>query len=393
MPRASICIVHPSLRFGGSESVALWAIEALKRETQVSLITAGSVDLPRLNAYYGTDIQPGEIKILRAPTPPGLGRLSGLRGAYLQKSCRQIAPQFDLMINTYGPCDFGVPAIQCIADFAFVPEWRDTLHPELANYRRWWYEDSALRRAYLGVCDSISRPNPDAWKRNITLANSHWTADLLKQHFGIDSQVVYPPVTGNFPDIPWEQRENGFVCIGRVVPEKRMDAVIEILSRVRQHGHDVHLHILGGVDDSPFGKKIKRMATERQDWVFLEGLVAGRKKEEMIASHQYGINGRRNEPFGIAPAEMVKAGCITFAPSSGGQTEIVDHPALTFENDDDAVSKIEAALSETTLQETLRRHLAERAHRFSVQAFADSMRQAAASKIGGHARPASASKP
>ena len=379
MARTKIAIVHPRLGSGGSESVALWAVEALKDRAAVSLITGGPVDLARLNDYYGTHIDAGEVSIYRAPMPLGLGnssKFSGLRWRFTDRFCKRIAPDFDLVINTYGPCDFGVPAVQCIADFSFVEEWRNTLNPVLASHRRWWYGDSPLRRAYLGLCNLISTIDPEAWRRNLTLANSSWTAALLKEKFGVGSRVLYPPVAGDGPDVPWAERENGFVCVGRVVPEKRMDAAIRILEKVRQADHDVHLHILGGVDDSDFGRKIRQMAGQRRDWVFLEGWVAGRKKDALIAAHRFGINGLENESFGIAPAEMVREGCITFVPNGGGQTEIVDHPMLTFENEEDAVGKIATVLSSESLQETLRAHLSGQAAKFSVENFMAEIRDA-----------------
>ncbi len=87
-----------------------------------------------------------------------------------------------------------------------------------------------------------------------------------------------------------------------------MDAVIRILEKVREAGHDVHLHILGGLDDSPFGARLQELAAPRP-WVSLEGRTFGRKKLELMAGHRFGINACENEAFGIAPAELVKAGC------------------------------------------------------------------------------------
>ena len=49
-----------------------------------------------------------------------------------------------------------------------------------------------------------------------------------------------------------------------------------------------------------------------------------------MASHRYGIHGMREEHFGMAPAEMVRAGVIVWVPRGGGQMEIVGRePALT----------------------------------------------------------------
>lgn len=62
-----------------------------------------------------------------------------------------------------------------------------------------------------------------------------------------------------------------------MVPEKRMDAVVRILEKVREAGHDVHLHILGGLDDSSFGARLQELAAWRP-WVKLEGRTFGQKK-------------------------------------------------------------------------------------------------------------------
>ncbi len=376
--RAKIAVIHPQLRYGGSETGPLWSVEALKRDHDVTLITGGKVDLARLNAYYGTDLRPGEVTVHEVRLPLGLHRtakFAGLRGALFTRACRRLAPGFDAVTFHYNPCDFGVPLIQFVADFTFAPGLQQTLDPSTNTQRRWWYGDTILRRAYLGLCQRLAPSHAENWKKNVTVANSRWTAGLLEREFGLTTRrVQFPPVPGNFPAVSWDERENGFVCVGRVVPEKRMDAVIGILHQVRQHGFDIHLHILGSLDDSPFAKKVQALASRPRDWVFLEGRVAGKTKRELMARHRFGINGRKSEPFGIAVAELVKAGCLTFVPNGGGQTEIVDHPSLIFENDDDAIQKIVAVLQNPALQAALADHLRERSRELSTERFQDTVR-------------------
>jgi glycosyltransferase involved in cell wall biosynthesis len=356
----------------------LWSIEALKRDYAVTLVTGGKVDLVRLNADYGTDLRPEEISVHELRLPLGLHRtakFAGLRGALFTRECRSLAARFDAITTHYNPCDLGVPLIQFVADFSFAPMLQQALHPSLTTARRWWYGDTILRRAYLGLCHNLAPGHPENWKKNITVVNSRWTAGLLKREFGLVARrVQFPPVPGNFPAVPWDERENGFVCVGRVVPEKRMDAVIGILDQVRQHGFELHLHILGDLDDSPFARKLQALASRRRDWVFLEGHVVGKAKRELMARHKFGINGCLNEAFGIAVAELVKAGCITFVPNSGGQTEIVDQPSLTFENDDDAVHKIVCVLESPALEAALVGHLRERSRELSTERFEDTVR-------------------
>jgi len=379
--RARITIVHPRLGWGGSEARALWALEALKDEYDISLITDGDVDLPRLNACYGTNLERTDFSIFRVPLPIGLRRttrLAALRGHLIQRFCQRLAPRFDLMISTYNPCDFGVRGIQCIADFSFDEVLRPVFDPVSRGWKAHWYRDSLLRRAYLKLCNNVSRSNPEAWKKNLTLANSNWSAKLMRHRYGLEARTLYPPVADGFPSIPYSERENGFVCIGRLVPEKCMDAVIEILSRVRGRGHDVHLHIVGGADDSQYARALKELCREHREWVFLEGAVFGEEKKELIAKHRFGISGRRHEPFGIAVAEMVKAGCIVFTPNGGGQVEIVDHPDLVYSDGDDAVLKIERVLESAPMQEGLRRHLSRAGESFSVENFQRGIRDAVA---------------
>ena len=378
MRRPNVAVIHPQLRYGGSETGALWSVEALKRDYDVWLVTGGKVDLPRLNEYYGTDLRPGEFSIHEVRLPLGLHRtakFAGLRGALFARECRRLAPRVDAVTTHYNPCDFGVPLIQFVADFSFSPKLQQALHPSLATARRWWYGDTILRRAYLRLCNSLAPSHPENWKKNITVVNSRWTAGLLKSEFGlVASRVQFPPVPGNFPAVSWDERENGFVCVGRVVPEKRMDAVIGILDQVRQRGFELHLHILGGLGGSPFAKKVQALAARRRDWVFLEGRVVAKAKRELMARHKFGINACASEAFGIAVAELVKAGCLTFVPNGGGQTEIVDHPSLTFENDDDAMHKIVSALESPALQAALVGHLRERSRELSTERFQDTVR-------------------
>jgi glycosyltransferase involved in cell wall biosynthesis len=374
--RPRVAVTHAQLGYGGSEAAPLWTIEALKHDCEVSLITGGDVDFERLNEYYGVQLKPTEISVISVPLPLGLreGRFAGLRGRFVGRYIKQVAANFDLVICGYGACDFGKPGIQYVSDFAFKYEWRNALDPALQGWKNWWYGDTLLRQCYLKLCDRVCATRSEAWKSNLTLAISDWCTERLVNRLGLPARTLYPPVAGGFPDTAWENREEGFVCVGRVVPEKQIDRAIRILQRVPAHGYDVHLHVLGLLEDSPYGKRLRSLGAQNSGWLHLEGRVFEKRKKDIIAAHRFGIHARENEAFGIAVAEMVKAGCITFAPNSGGQVEIVNHPALVYEDEEDAVRKIENVLTSVPLQANLRQHLAEQARKFSVENFKSGIR-------------------
>lgn len=378
-----IAIAHPSLQRGGSEAAVLWTLEALKDQHDVSLITCGPVNIPALNGYYGTSLSKGDFRVRRHPLSFLFGstaRLAALRGALHARFCRALAPQFDLLISGYNIADFGVPGIHLIADFSWDEGIRTACTPPAPGWAGLIYRDNLLRRCYLALAQVIRRPSgrdsfaPD----NLFLANSQWTAALIRHRYNVNASVLYPPVAGVFPDAPFTAREQGFVYMGRISPEKRIEEIIAILSQVRDQGHDIHLHIAGQIGSDPYGRMIRHLCLAHRGWVAADGPCSGDRKAELLRAHRFGINACPREGFGIAVAELVKAGCIVFVPSEGGQAEIVAHPQLTFSNSQDAVTKIDAVLRRATLQEELRRHLGERGKAFSVSSFTAGIRDAVA---------------
>jgi glycosyltransferase involved in cell wall biosynthesis len=366
------------LGWGGSEAVALWAIEGLKDDYDVTLVTTGEVDLSSLNAYYGTQLSSENCTVVCAPLPPLLRsteRFAALRGGLFQRFCKRVAGQFDLMISAYGPMDFGVPGVQFISDFSFDDELRRELHKTGRGMLRILYSANPMRSLYLRLSSGVFSAQSDAWRTNLTVANSRWSSGIMASRYGVEAQIVYPPVLAEVPQVSFKDRENGFVCIGRLVPEKRIDLVVETLSEVRNRGHDIHLHILGGGSDDGYLRTLRQLQVKNQEWVFLEGWVAGENKAQLIARHRFGISGIANEAFGIAVAEMVKAGCLVFVANGGGQTEIVDAGELIYDDIDDAVGKITRVLSDERLQNRLLKRLEHQGESFSTQAFCHNIRK------------------
>jgi glycosyltransferase involved in cell wall biosynthesis len=139
------------------------------------------------------------------------------------------------------------------------------------------------------------------------VANSKWTAEIIRRKYGANVGVLYPPVLGEFPEVFPEDKELGFVCIGRIDSAKRIERIIDILGLVRRKGHDIHLHIIGKIDNSPYCKFIENICREKSEWVTLEGIRFGAEKARLLSTHLFGIHARQGEAFGVL-FEMVKAG-------------------------------------------------------------------------------------
>ena len=368
--RYKIAIIHPYLREGGgSESRALWIAEALKNDYDVTMYTMGEPNLEALNAYYGADLSIDQINLLSFPILKVFrNRFDAMRSYKLNRYCQKVSSDYDLMISTYNVMDFGRRGIQFIADFSFHDKLRQLLHPR-KGWQNYFYGKSPLRWAYLNLSKILSRTREKGWMRNFTVVNSNWSGKIISDTVGLKTQVVYPPVVGDTPQYDWENRKKGFVGIGRLVPEKGFDTVIEILGKVCHRKQDIHLHILGPLENTKYARQLVDYAGKNKDWVFFEGQKFVDDKMDFILQHKYGISGCINEAFGIAVAEMVKAGMIVWVPNGGGQVEIVNHPMLIYNDIEDAANKIVQVLKDNSLQQEIRKHLKEQSEHFSTERF------------------------
>jgi glycosyltransferase involved in cell wall biosynthesis len=155
------------------------------------------------------------------------------------------------------------------------------------------------------------------------LANSTWTADRVDAIYGRRPDVLHPPVDP-IPGDPWDEREHGVVFVGRLAPDKRVLAAIDVVDRVRDRGFDVHLHVVGSVSRAHrrYADRVAAVANQRS-YVHLERDVTRERLEHLLGRHKFGLNTKPAEHFGMALAEYVAAGMIAFAPDSGGQRDVL----------------------------------------------------------------------
>ena len=369
--RFRVAICHPRLGWGGSEKRVMWGIEALKNDYDITLITAGQFNLDDLNRYYGTSILRTDFRTRQVSMPFFLRKnatAAALRWSFYQRFCRRVATEYDVLISTYGPCDFGVPAIHFVADFSWSPTIRKRLHPQPPGIV---YREHLLRRCYLSFARVLSGASGrDVFSgEDVIVAVSDWVAKLMREEYNVECQVINSPVPGRFDAVPFEDKEPGFVCLGRIAPEKRVEESIAILKKVRRKGHKLHLHIIGAIENDSYGKRTKRLVKDNSEWVIHEGRLFEDDKIRMLTRHRFGIHACKGDAFPGAVVEMVKAGCITFVPNEGGQVDIVNHSALIYGDLQDAIDKIQRVLKDDALQTELQNHVAMQADMFSNDRF------------------------
>jgi len=371
-----IAVVHPELGLGGPDAVAAWIVDILSENFGVDFILCKEPDLERIDNLYGTSLCKKNIGVKVVDMPSFIknsakGRL--LKQHFLMRYCKKNSAQYDLLFSTYNEMDFGQKGIQYI-HFPSMDSAQNAQHNLIIN--KCYYKDSLIRNLYLLLGKTISSYRTGSVLRNFTLVNSDWTGKIVQNLYGCNTRTLYPPVPDDFLNTEWGLRKDSFVYVGIISPDKKIAEIISILSKVKGKGFNLTLRLIGRVrgEGSGYDKAFREMLDKHREWVIYEGALPRARMLEIISQCKYGIHAKK-EHFGISIAELAKAGCIPFIPNEGGHLEIVGEAKdfLAFSDEEDAVQKITAVLTNDSLQSSIREKLKQVTARFSISSFKESL--------------------
>lgn len=376
--KALIYFTHFGATLGGSEYLPLAFIAELQNAgCEITLALDWPSDLDRAIRLSGIPIDTAKLHVeLVKPKNALAGKLDAVIPFARTRRLKALAKDADLCISTVNLFDFGKPAHHFIylmrhfGDNAFYDYVMHRPAPRgAARFRRrfrTWVAETLLR-PLLGV-RSTRRILADP--REHIYPNSHYVDRVMHEFYGgFNSTVFYPPTTFEFPAANDRREPLRIVSIGRLIPEKKILELIDITERARAlSGKEIELHLAGPADPGPYADEIRHLAAERP-WLSLVGPLYGKEKESFLLSGTYALHARRDEEFGIAVAEYLKAGLIAIVPDEGGSPEVVDSPALTYHDHDDAAKILAKLLADPEFREEQRRHCETRAKLFSLDSY------------------------
>ncbi len=190
------------------------------------------------------------------------------------------------------------------------------------------------------------------------LAISQWTAKKIKQAWGRNSYVIYPPVdTHRFS--PAQTRDDFYLFVSRLVPYKMTAEIIKAFNKLQ-----LPLVIVGN------GPEITNLRMLAKDNIRLLGHQPDAVVTDLM-NHAKAFVYMAVEDFGIAMVEAQAAGCPVIAYDKGGAAEIVkDKETGVLFHEQSAESLIEAvesfqrrALNNKAIQENAIRFSTERFYR------------------------------
>lgn len=195
--------------------------------------------------------------------------------------------------------------------------------------------------------------------------NSKYTAKRVYETVGRRIKVIYPPC-----DIDKFKNNNKkikqIISIGGFTGEKNQLMQIELARSFPE----INFEICGSATRNPiYLSKVQNRSKDLRN-VFLYPDVPFDMLRDKLTHSLIFLHTSEGEPFGISTVEAISAGCIPLVHNSGGQKEVVPFRELRFNNQNEAIKKIENILNMTPKElNSYRIKLKEHIKQFDVKIF------------------------
>ncbi|MAG59630.1 hypothetical protein CMO96_02460 [Candidatus Woesebacteria bacterium] len=168
------------------------------------------------------------------------------------------------------------------------------------------------------------------------VCNSKFTKGFIDKEYGVDSAVIYPPVSVS--EFRPAKKENLIIAVGRfsrLQQAKRQDVLIKVFKKMQDGGlKGWKLAVIGGseVGGTSFVKELRESAKGYpieilENLPFEEVKKFYAKAKIFWSAAGFGIDEQKNpekvEHFGITTVEAMSAGCVPIVFAGGGHKETV----------------------------------------------------------------------
>ncbi len=365
-----------SFSLGGGDYLPLALAAALQNVSNLTLAVDLACNIERSSKAFDISIDMSRLKVVQV-TPQNYNprRHTILHSLYRFWKLKRLAKNADVCISAASIMDFGKPSHQFINMLAFGDDAFTAYVQNPTNHVR------------IGICsriksflsDSILRPLLGMRSkrriicdgREYIYPNSYFVEHLMTSFYGqFNSSVFYPPTLWETKTTTVSRNLLKVIYIGRIIPEKGIEELIDIVERARAiTGLDITFHIAGRLDQTPsYGQKLTRLAEERE-WLRFVGALYGKEKELFLLSGSFAIHAERLEAFGISVVEYLKSGNIAIVPDEGGTAEIVCSPELTYHTNEDAAKILAKLITDDSFRKAQLLHCMERAQFFSSKEY------------------------
>jgi glycosyltransferase involved in cell wall biosynthesis len=365
-------ILHHTLNSaGGGEKVSLGIIEALKElgRGEVNLGTVEKTDWRKVRSVFGDVTHPDkEMNIL--PFKLNLFGIyqRSLTGLYAYKYRKK----YDLIINSHGDV---MPAF-CDVTYMHFPTFTLLKQPATFIKHRDFvkYRKNLFWRIYFIPYEFIQTKLVEKYlKHSLILTNSLFSQSIIKKWTGKNAYVVYPPVEVEKFYFKNDYRENIIVTCSRFTPEKNLELIPEVASKVSE----AKFYIFGSTSKTSWEviSEIKKATNKfKVKNVYLKPNAPLNEMLSIYRKAKIYLHTMVNEHFGLSIVEAMASGLVPVVHKSGGPyMDILNGKqgiyGFCYETVDEAAESINNLLTNESKLKRIRDKTVERSFLFNKAAF------------------------
>lgn len=214
-------------------------------------------------------------------------------------------------------------------------------------------------------------------KPKLVMANSSWTARIVKDLYGLNAHTVYPPVDVDYFRYDGNKKEKIIVTVSRISFEKN----VHLIPRVASKLPDYTWYIVGSMG---IGRGERRLSEKVIETIYREAEKHGarnievlpdlprEKLRDLLLRASFYVNPLYVEHFGIAVAEAMAAGAIPIVYRDGGAWFDVVFPVsdrLGYEKLEEIPQIIRFLEGDSNMIDAVRRRAIERVSEYSAENF------------------------
>ena len=382
---------EPGSTLGGSECMVAMIAAALRDSYSVEIVHHhADLTLSALSAFSGAPLEHVKLRYVETKRPAtSATRLPWRMYAESRDFFAELSSPYDVFITvTHGVPPFCHAPIGVL--FVLFPggnrwkTWPRTAEDDAGSLRR------RLRAGY----------HDWEWGRRMgsyqtKLAISEFTGRWARDYWGIDCDVLYPPVDTGFAGAA---KTNTIVSVGRFAKMKKHEVMLQAFAALRDAQSDGwRYRCLGSLGQSPaeqsYFESLRTLSAESgadlMENVSRDCLVAA-YEQARIFWHAAGYGEDEDqqpikaEHFGLVTVEAMSAGAVPVVANRGGQREIVEHgvSGYLWDTPDELVSYTRRLMTDEPLRSEMSSAARRRAEHFSRGRFADRFSQLIAERIG-----------
>ena len=332
--------------YGGGEFVAATIANTVAQNSyDVILFINDKINQQEIEKFFGQRLHPCIKTIVKPSILHPMGLLDFYQTifrSYIFKS------KCNIWIDTYSNRVFPWTNISYI-HFPFLNHYYYNL--------QFPYLKSRYLVAVGGLPYAFFEKNLTNDKRKIILANSHYTANEIREFSGKKAEVLYPPVPSvifnNNPEtLTKNQRKDLVVTISRFAPGKELEKIPYMASLTEKN---IQFAIIGRVHYKDTLLSLQKLTRKLSltDRVKFFPDASRIEMKQILENAKVYLHTMIGEHFGISIVEAMAMGCTPIVHNSGGPKEFVPED-LRYNNIYEAASKTTKEIHEWSPEKALK---------------------------------------